>query len=105
MTFPSTSNGFSFSTSFDTCVGGKYTFHVWYFVPKAYKNIQCVVDLRAFYAEDVSRQTVTVFDSWVEAKLDFVAGLTTSAITWSVTCLNQLQKMVVYLDDVSVTTR
>ncbi|KAH8652466.1 hypothetical protein BX600DRAFT_441340 [Xylariales sp. PMI_506] len=105
LTFPSTSNGAGFGRDFDTCVGAKYTFHAWYFVPKAYKNILCTVSAYAYYTGEFLSDQVVTFDTWVEAKLDFVAGTVVGHVDFGVSCLNQLQKVVVYIDDISITTR
>lgn len=105
LTFPSISNGASFGRDFDACVGGKYTFHQWYFVPKASKGATCVVFSYAYYTGETFKEEVTVYDTWVEAKMDFLAGNVVGHIVFGVSCLNQLQKVVIYLDDVSITTR
>jgi hypothetical protein len=105
LNFPSTSNGAGFSREFPVCVGGKYTFRLWYYVPTAYKGIQCFVHAYAWYTGEFVRDDVSVYNTWVEVKLDFLAGATTGHVDFGVSCLNQLKKVVIYIDDVSITTR
>ncbi|KAF2490019.1 hypothetical protein BU16DRAFT_622573 [Lophium mytilinum] len=105
LTFPSTSNSAVFSRDFDACVGGKYTFHLWYYVPKAYKSSPCSVNAFASNSEDYYTEDVAVWDKWVEYKLDFVAGAAVEQVDFGVSCLNRLGKAVIYLDDMGITVR
>ncbi|ORY12656.1 hypothetical protein BCR34DRAFT_587116 [Clohesyomyces aquaticus] len=105
ITFPSTANGAGFFREFAACVGQKLTFRFWYFVPKAYKGIPCSVSASAWYTGEYILDDIVLYDTWVEAKLDFIAGAPRGHIDFGVGCRNQLQKVVVYLDDVSVTKR
>jgi hypothetical protein len=103
ITFPSISNSISFSNEFQACVGTKYSFKLYYFVPKAHKGVQCSIGAYAFYTGESIRESVTVYDTWNELKLDFTAGGAAMTVVWNIFCLNQLQKVVFYVDDVSVT--
>jgi hypothetical protein len=105
MTFPSTSNAAGFSREFPACVGGKYTFHLWYYVPAAYKGTRCFVSAYAWYTGEFVNDEITIYNTWLETKLDFLAGSYTGHIDFAVSCLNQLSKVVIYVDDVSITTR
>ncbi|KAF2110650.1 hypothetical protein BDV96DRAFT_650759 [Lophiotrema nucula] len=105
VTFPSTANAVGFSSEFAACVGGKYAFHFWYFVPKAYKGIPCSVSASAWYTGENIFVDVVLYDTWIEAKLDFISGASTGHIDFGISCSNQLKKVVVYVDDVSVTKR
>jgi hypothetical protein len=105
LTLPKINNGVSFMNNFSACVGTKYTFRVWYFIPKAYKGIQCTLNTYAYFTGENNQDIVTTYDVWTESKLNFVAGGPDMTIVWSVVCGNQLQKVVIYLDDVSVSKR
>ncbi|KAF2806382.1 uncharacterized protein BDZ99DRAFT_538599 [Mytilinidion resinicola] len=105
LTFPSASNSAGFSREFDACVGGKYTFHMWSYMPKAYKSSPCSVNAYAWYTGDSYIEDVAVWDTWVEYKLDFVAGATVGHMNFGVSCLNRLGKVVVFLHDVGITVR
>lgn len=103
LTFPKISNGVSLVNSFQACVGTKYTFRLWYFVPKEYKGITCTINTYAYYTGESSQEIIATYDTWKEATLDFVAGGIDMTIAWSIVCQNQLQKVVIYVDDVSIT--
>ena len=105
ITFPATSNGASFQNSFIDCVGESYSFSFFYFVPNAYQGIRCTVSAYAFFTGDFVYQTVSVYDTWNELKLDFVAGGAENTVDWGMSCGNQLQKVVFYVDDLSVVPR
>lgn len=105
LTFPSTSNGGGLSRELTTCVGATYAFRFWYFVPKKYQGISCTVSASVFYVNDYLIEDITIYDTWVEAKLDFVSGGTDNQINFGFSCLNQLQKVVIYFDDVSLTPK
>jgi hypothetical protein len=105
LTFPSTANGAAFGVDFDACVGAKYTFHVWYFIPKAYKGIPCYIYAYPYNSGESISEEVSNYDMWVEAKLDFRAGATAGHLDYGFSCDNQLKKVVIYVDDVSITKR
>lgn len=105
LTFPSTSNGASFINTFTACVGTQYTFRLWYYVPRAHRGITCTVSSAVFFTGEGFRESFEVYDTWNEFKLDFTAGGAGMTVAWSIVCLNQLQKVVVYVDDVSVAPR
>jgi hypothetical protein len=105
LTFPSIANGAGFSREFAACVGQTLTFSFWYFVPKAYKSVPCSVFAYAWYTGEYISDSVVLFDTWVEAKLNFTNGAPTGHVDFSIGCRNQLQKVVVYLDDVSIVKR
>lgn len=105
LTMPSISNGVSFQNTFDACVGEQYTFRLSYFVPRAHRGIRCVISAFAYFTGEAVSEEFTVYDTWNELKLDFTAGGAGMTVAWGVSCFNQLQKVVVYLDDISVVAR
>jgi hypothetical protein len=105
ITFPKISNGAGFGRDFDACVGANYTFRMWYYIPKAYKDISCTVSASPYYTADYVYEEVGVYGQWVELKMDFLSGGVNNHVDFGVSCMNQLQKVVVYIDDVSITKR
>jgi hypothetical protein len=102
LTFPSISNSMSAFNEFPACVGVKYSFRLFYFVPKAYKGISCTIQTYAYFTGDNTAEQVTVYDTWNEVKMDFIAGGADMTVVWGISCRNQLQKVVIYVDDVSI---
>jgi len=105
LAYPSISNGILFGRDFNACVGGRYTFHMWYYMPKAYKGTSCTVLATAWYTGETVTSDISAYNQWVELNLDFVSGAAIGHVDFGISCLNQLQKVVIYIDDVSVTTR
>ncbi|KAF1981980.1 hypothetical protein K402DRAFT_457646 [Aulographum hederae CBS 113979] len=105
ITFPSISNGVGFYREFATCVGDKYTFSFWYFVPKAYKGVQCYVYAYVYNTGEVLSEEVGVWEAWVMARVEWTAGTVAQHVDFGVSCGNQLKKVVVFLDDVGVSRR